>query len=146
MNIKDVMEHPVQSCGPDTNLQVIGKMMSEHDCGAVLVVDGSNRPIGIVTDRDIVMVAALKRKRLWDIPCSEATHNREVYTCKIDDDPFTVLKNMEQHRVRRMPVVNKNDELQGIITIDDLVHLAQERDDKLFHQTIDTLKAVSKHH
>ena len=146
MKVKDVMEHPVQSCGPNANLQVIGKMMSDHDCGAILVVDGSNQPIGIVTDRDIVMVAALTRKRLWDIQSSEATHNREVYTCNIDDEPLTALKYMEQHKVRRMPVVDENNKLQGIITIDDLVHLAQERDELLFHQTINTLKAVSKHH
>ncbi len=146
MKIKDIMKQPIYCCGPNTNLQVIGKMMCEHDCGAILIVDDDKQAIGIVTDRDIVTVASSTRLRLWDILCSAVINDQEVYTCDLDDELITALKKMEQHKIRRMPVVNNSGQAKGIITNDDLVHLAQERDASLFHQTIDTLRAVSKHH
>lgn len=121
MKIKDVMKADVHWCGPRTHLDAVAMMMWNGDCGSIVVVDDNGRPVGIVTDRDIAMGTTLQHRGVWDMPVSSVTRDRPVYTCGENDDIKTVLGVMVEHRVRRVPVVNQNGELRGIVSTADIV-------------------------
>ena len=60
MHVSEIMHSLAECCYPETNLDAVAKLMWDHDCGAIPVVDYSNKPIGIVTDRDIPMSSFFK--------------------------------------------------------------------------------------
>jgi CBS domain-containing protein len=93
------------------------------------------------------MGAALQHKPLWDISAMDVTNDRTVRTCRADADVATALQMMQSHKVRRLPVVNANGDLVGIVSIDDIVALAQKGGPELsFDDAMTTLKAVCVHH
>lgn len=151
MKLKDLMVKDVKSCAPHTTLEAAGQMMWDHDCGALPVLDDDGHPIGIVTDRDIAMSAVLNHKPLWDISAGDVTGGREVHTCHLNDDIQTALAVMQAHRIRRMPVVDRDGRLQGMLSIDDVIARSAQAKGKRppavsYEETISTLKAVCFHH
>ena len=146
MYVNEVMHTPAECCCPETNLEAVAKLMWDHDCGAIPVVDESNKPIGILTDRDIVMGSYLNHKPLWEICSKEVANKRPLFTCKSDDDIRNAMETMEREKVRRLPVVNNEGELQGILSVDDIVFFTKQGTDLSLDDTLGTLKAVSKHH
>lgn len=153
MNVNEIMVTEVASCSPRTSLQDIAMMMWDRDCGAIPVVDDNRWPVGIVTDRDIAMGAALQRRPLWDIRAEEVTNGREVFCCRPDDTTSDALSLMESHEVRRLPVVNESDELCGMVSMGDIVSFTRsgrarkgEREQISARESLDFLKHVSAHH
>ena len=67
MKVEDVMTKDVASCGPDDVLAVPARVMWEHDCGMVPVVDADKKVLGVLTDRDICMSALIEGKSLHDL-------------------------------------------------------------------------------
>jgi len=57
MNVRTLMSRHVQSCSPHDSLETAARLMWEHDIGSVVVVDGHERPVGMITDRDVCMAA-----------------------------------------------------------------------------------------
>jgi CBS domain-containing protein len=110
---------------PDTPLSEIAAIMEREDIGAVpLVVD--ERPVGVVTDRDIVVraIAAGKDPRgmpAWDVASAEPL------LVHADDDLSDALQLMARHRVRRLPVVDKNERLVGMLAQADIAFEAKEK-------------------
>ncbi len=121
MNVAEVMEKQVSTCSPQTDLETVAKTMWDGDCGAIPVVDEAGRPVGMVTDRDIAMGAALNHKPLWEMRTRDITNDREVFTCGARDDVHRALAIMKGKKVRRLPVVDAQGKLCGIISLDDLV-------------------------
>ncbi|MDE2089819.1 MAG: CBS domain-containing protein [Gammaproteobacteria bacterium] len=152
MKIKDVMVTNVKACGPDDKLESVAMVMWNNDCGSVPVVDIAGKAIGIVTDRDISMAAALNHKALWDMTPREIMNGRALHTCRTEDDIKSALKIMWAQKVRRLPVVDDIGQLQGILSVDDLVACAERgtrglrAPDLSYDDTITTLKAVCRHH
>lgn len=151
MNIKDLMVKKVTSCTPETNLEVAGQLMWDQDCGAIPVLDDDNHPIGILTDRDIAMSAVLNHKPLWDITAHDVTGNREIFTCHMDEDIKSALTTMQTHKIRRVPVVDSDGRLHGLLSIDDIIACSEQGKGEtqpqiLFEDTMNTLKAVCFHH
>jgi CBS domain-containing protein len=139
------------SCCPDTNLEAAGRMMWDHNCGAIPVLDNENHPIGVITDRDIAMSAVLNHKPLWDITARDVISNREVFLCEVDDDVQSVLATMRTHKIRRVPVVNGDGRLEGILSIDDIIACSEQKEGKKtpplsFEDAMSTLKAVCFQH
>ncbi len=151
MLIRDLMVKEVTSCCPDTNLEAAGRMMWDHNCGAIPVLDNEDHPIGVVTDRDIAMSAVLNHKPLWDITTRDVISSREIFTCNMDDDIQSALTTMQTHKIRRVPVVNGDGRLEGILSIDDIIACSEQKEGKTipplsFEDTMSTLKAVCFQH
>jgi CBS domain-containing protein len=151
MKLKTLMVKEVIACAPHTNLEEAGRLMWDHDCGAIPVLDDEGHPVGIVTDRDIAMSAVLNHKPLWDISAGEVIGSREVFTCHANDDIQAALAVMQSQHIRRMPVVDGDGRLLGLLSIDDIVARSAQPKGKrpppvTFEETITTLKAVSYHH
>ena len=129
------------------DLESVAKIMWNKDCGSVPVLDESHRLIGIITDRDIAMGCALNHKAEWEMKTRDVLSNRELFTCRSDDNVKDAMQRMSDHHIRRLPVVDGNGQLQGVLSIDDVVCLAQEDNPELsFRDTMNTLKQVCTHH
>jgi CBS domain-containing protein len=149
MKVKDIMTSPVQYCGPDTNLAAAAMKMWDSDCGVLPVVDSEGKVIGMITDRDICMAAATRHRDVAEFSVWETTAGN-VYACSPDDDVRDALKTMAEHRVRRLPVVNGDGLLLGILCMNDLILQAQESKGKKapdlpYERVMNALKVISAH-
>ena len=119
MNVSDLMTRPVQSCTVNDNLQRAAQIMWENDCGCVPVLDAESRVVGMLTDRDICMATYTQGKAPQHVLVSEAMA-REVYSCLPDDNLAEAEDIMRKRRVRRLPVVDLDGRLVGLISLNDL--------------------------
>lgn len=119
MNASELMTKAVQSCRAEDNLQRAVQLMWEHDCGVVPVVDGENRAIGMITDRDVAVAAYTQGRALWQIPVSTAMA-KQVHGVREDDDLEAIETLMRRARVRRVPVLDAAGKLKGILSLNDL--------------------------
>jgi CBS domain-containing protein len=122
MKVEDIMTRDVRSCAPEESLSSAAQIMWEVDCGAVPVVDTERRVIGIITDRDICMSSHLQGVPLGDASVNSAMA-RDIKCCGPQDSPATVQALMQQHKIRRVPVVDADRRLIGIITLADLAYI-----------------------
>jgi CBS domain-containing protein len=121
VKIEDLMTRDVRDCSADDSLATAAQIMWENDCGAVPVTDADGRVVGIITDRDLAMAAHLQGVALRASRVSSAMA-RDVKCCTPRDTPATVQAIMQQHRIRRVPVVDEHRRLLGIVTLGDLAY------------------------
>lgn len=121
MQAKDIMCSEIKSCGVDANLDTIASLMWNEDCGIVPIVSEDNRLEGVITDRDITMAATLKHRPLWEINASELLQGKTCHTCQTDDNIQDVLEQMGQYQLNRMPVVDAQNHVIGMLAIKDIV-------------------------
>lgn len=140
MKTKEVMTPKVQTCMPETSLATAAMMMWESDCGVLPVVNVSAEVVGMITDRDICMGAASKRRDPATIAVSEVISG-ETYTCQADDDVRDALMTMKEKRVRRLPVMDSEGNLKGILSMNDVVLRARENGKKLDLSYGDVIRA-----
>jgi signal-transduction protein with cAMP-binding, CBS, and nucleotidyltransferase domain len=113
------MTTAVKSCGVRGNLQSAAQIMWENDCGVVPGVDDDGRVVGMITDRDICMAAYTHGQPLWQLLVSQAMANR-VYGVHEHDTLETAESLMQRVRVRRVPVIDADGRLKGILSMNDL--------------------------
>jgi CBS domain-containing protein len=116
---RDVMTANPACCTPDTTLDQVAKMMVQNDCGEIPIIDLNDRPVGVVTDRDIVcrVVAGGKNPMAHT---AESCMSQPVVTVSADDPVERVVSTMEKHQIRRVPVVDERGCCAGIIAQADL--------------------------
>jgi CBS domain-containing protein len=142
------MTSPAQWCSPDDTLESAAELMWAHDCGClpVCISNGSVEPIGVVTDRDICMCALFNDKQLSKLSVAEAMA-KSVLACRTGDSLDEAEKIMRDSHVRRLPVVDQNRALIGMISLADLAREAN-REQRLAQREItdadvcDTLAAI----
>ena len=117
MKIKDVMTADVVVAGPDQTIADAARMMARCDAGA-LPVGEDDRLVGMITDRDIALRAVAKDLPP-DTPVRECM-SKEVLYCFQDEDVEHVAENMGEQKVRRLPVLDREKRLVGIVSIGDL--------------------------
>jgi CBS domain-containing protein len=141
MKVRDVMTPTVQTCMPETSLATAAIMMWESDCGVLPVVNVSGNVVGMITDRDICMGAATKQRDPSTIAVSEVISGK-AYGCEPDDDVRQALETMKEKRVRRLPVIDAEGKLQGILSMNDAVLRAKENGTKKQELSyVDVIKA-----
>jgi CBS domain-containing protein len=116
---RDVMTRDPACCSPTATLDEVAKLMIENDCGEIPIIDRSEKPIGVVTDRDIVCRAVAEGKN----PAAhtvESVMTRPVVTVRADAPIDDVVATMERHHIRRVPVVDDGGCCTGIIAQADL--------------------------
>jgi CBS domain-containing protein len=118
-NAGSCMSRNVGSCRPDSGSDEAASTMWASDSSCLPVVDEQDRVVGIVTDRDICMAAFTLGKLLPAIRVRECM-SRKVFTCADTDSIETVLRSMIESAVRRLPVVDPEGRLLGVVSRDDL--------------------------
>ncbi len=119
MVIADLMSRNVATCKEDDRLDAAARLMWELDIGCVPVVDAQQHVIGMLTDRDVCMATYTQGKGPQHIPVREAMA-REVYACLPDDSVAEAEDIMRKRRVRRLPVVDLDGRLVGLISLNDV--------------------------
>jgi CBS domain-containing protein len=149
MKVQDAMNENVRFCQPDTNLAEATAMMWEYDCGALPVVAEAKGTVGVITDRDIAIAVGTKDMPAWAIPVSDAM-SKELYSVSPDDDIHTALKLMRKDKVRRLPVINTEGGLEGILCLNDIALHAEHPNGKTtpelsYEDVVSTFKAICEH-
>jgi len=124
MKVRDVMSKDVQVARPGDTLQDVAARMASGDFGFMPVADG-DRLIGTITDRDIA-VRAVAGGAACTSPVVEYI-SRDPHTAYADDDLKTVLDGMGSRQIRRMPVLDKDERLVGVVSLGDLSTRVKER-------------------
>jgi CBS domain-containing protein len=128
MRIEQLMTKAPKSCHPSNTLGEAAQMMWDHDCGCLPVTagDGSQRVIGMITDRDICMAAHFGGKPLMAIRVGDAMA-KDVWACNPGDAPCEAEAIMREARVRRLPVVDEANQLLGLLSLADLAREAERQ-------------------
>jgi CBS domain-containing protein len=135
MICRDIMTGSVKTATREMTLRDVAAMMREGDVGSVPVIDGG-KLVGIVTDRDIVVRAVAEGKDP-ETAVSDAMTS-EIFSVKPDDFAFEAIRLMGDKQVRRVPVVNEDGSLAGIIAMADI---ALEMEDE--REIAETLEEIS---
>ena len=126
MLVRNFCSRDVVTVEPGASLREAALLMRNRHVGSLIVVDtsrGGPRPVGVITDRDIVVaVVAVPGARPEGIRVGDVL-TREPVLVHEDDGVFAAVQTMRQHGVRRLPVVAADGTLCGIITSDDVVKL-----------------------
>jgi CBS domain-containing protein len=124
MKVRDVMSKDVQVARPGDTLQDVASRMASGDFGFMPVADG-DRLIGTITDRDIA-IRAVAGGAACTSPVVEYI-SRDAQTAYADDDLKTVLEAMGGKQIRRMPVLDKDERLVGVVSLGDLSTRVKEK-------------------
>jgi CBS domain-containing protein len=135
MRVSEAMSRDVRVANPGQTIRDVAKIMAEIDAGAMPVGE-NDRLVGMITDRDIAIRAVALGKGP-DTPVREVMSQEVKYVFE-DEDLEHVAENMSDIQVRRLPVVNREKRLVGIVSLGDI---AQKEDKKTAGETV---RGVSK--
>ncbi len=128
MFVGEICNRQVVICGRDDSIQNAAELMRDNHVGDVIVVEhkeGKHFPIGILTDRDIVIEVLAEGVNLNDITVNDVMSS-ELISVKEDDYIIETIEQMRDRGIRRVPVVNQEGSLEGILAVDDTIELVAE--------------------
>ena len=148
MKVKDVMTPDAKAIWITESLANAAKEMWENDCGVLPIVKDGRKVVGIITDRDICMAAAVRDRNPSNISVEEVM-NGPIYAAEPDEEIEHALQTMREHKIRRLPVLNLEGELEGIVSMNDIVLKAKTRNGKKspidFADVVKTYQAICEH-
>ena len=128
MKIEKLMVKRVLSCFPEDDLRAPARAMWEGDCGCIPVLDSWSRVIGMITDRDICMACYTQGKRPEDIRVQDVM-SKNVVSCKATDSIEQAEEEMRRNKLRRLPVLDSEKHLIGLLSLNDIARNAKARQD-----------------
>lgn len=138
MKVKKAMHQGVVWVSPDTPVTEVARKMRESDVGAIPVGE-NDRLIGMITDRDIVCRAVADEKNVAKLTARDVMTPGISY-CEADADIEDALETMEKKKIRRLPVIDENRRMVGMLSLGDVSHAVSG------DLTAEVVKAVSAHH
>ena len=118
MQVKDIMSKNVKVAESGTPLDEIARMMHERDCGCILIAK-DDRLVGVITDRDLV-IRCMSESHYPNNIKAEQIMSKKILYCRDTDEIADTALNMTRSKVRRLPVLDENKRLVGIISLGDL--------------------------
>ncbi len=150
MKVRDLMQREVASCTPGTDLATAAMIMWNKDCGVVPVVSpGTRKVVGVVTDRDVCMAVATTGKAPNQRTVDEVM-SRTPFTLRAEESVMDAMLLMEREHLRRLPVVDANGSLTGILSVNDLIMATRSGWSRTKphlnpHDVMRTLRGISTH-
>jgi CBS domain-containing protein len=149
MKIQDLMTRQVETCDPATNLTTAAMIMWRKDCGIVPVVDRRGVLLGVLTDRDICFACATRHVPPESLTAADVM-TRSIFSVRPEDDVLTALETMRTQQVRRLPVLDAEDRLRGMLSINDLVlavdtSRARPRGGVLADEVLRAMQGIGRH-
>jgi CBS domain-containing protein len=141
MNVRDVMTTDPSCCVPDDTVIRAARMMKFMDTGVVPVVesDRSRKLVGIVTDRDLCLAIVAEGQDPKSMHVQRCM-TTAVVTCEPDESVETALALMRENQIRRLPVVDRQGYVEGIVSMADIVRMGEVHPDDM----LETLKEISE--
>lgn len=143
MVVKEVMTQDVATCNSHDDLASVAKLMEQYNCGFVPVIDSRGAVAGVLTDRDVCLTVADLHRPPAKIEVKDAM-SAPVFSCLPDDNLKSVLGTMATHHVRRLPVIDKQGHLKGVLSIDDIIAAPHRRGAPTAEQVVDALKHIAE--
>jgi CBS domain-containing protein len=140
MKVSEVMTSDVATVRPDQPVQEAASFMLNADAGSIPVTEG-DRLIGMITDRDIA-VRGIAKGYGPDTPVRELMTN-DIVCARIDDEVEEVANKMSEAQVRRLPVIDEQEKLCGIVSLGDL---ARETDNDTAEQALEGVSQLGGQH
>jgi CBS domain-containing protein len=140
MKVSEVMTRDVQTIRPDQPVQQAANFMLSADAGSIPVTEG-DRLIGMITDRDIA-VRGVAKGHGPDTPVRELMTN-DIVSVRIDDDCEEAASRMSEAQVRRLPVIDEQERLCGIVSLGDL---SRETDEETAGQALEGISQPGGQH
>ena len=128
MKVKEAMTPNAKAIWLTESLSDAAKLMWENDCGVLPIIKDGRKVVGLITDRDICMASAMRDRNPSGISVEEVMTGK-VFAVKPDDNVDQALEVMQQHQIRRLPVLNPEGELEGMLSMNDIVLHAKPRDE-----------------
>lgn len=119
LRVRSIMSEPVQTCSPEDSLHRAAQVLWDNDCGSLPVVNSEGHVEGVLTDRDICMAAYTKGLPLADMRVQDVM-SRPAHCCRADDTVERAIALMAEAEVRRIPVVEEDQRLVGIVSLADV--------------------------
>ena len=139
MKVKDAMHKGVDWVNPDTPIVEIAKLMRAHDIGAIPIGENDHL-VGMVTDRDIVCKGLAEDGFDPTTSTARDVMTSGIHCCREDDDLSKAVRHMESLKVRRLPVINKNKRMVGMLALGDVGSAAGGE------LVVEVVRGVSAHH
>lgn len=147
MKVREVMTPDAKAIWITESLADAAKEMWENDCG-VLPIIKDRKVVGMITDRDVCMASAVRNRNPSAISVEEVM-NATVYAAEAEEDVEQALQTMREHKIRRLPVLNLAGELEGIVSMNDIVLKAKARNGKKplidYADVVKTYQAICEH-
>ena len=142
MKVKEIMTPNAKAIWLTESLADAAQLMWENDCGALPIIKDGRKVVGVITDRDICMAAAMRDSNPSHVSVEEVMTGL-VYSINPEDEIEQALKTMQEHRIRRLPVVNAEGELEGILSMNDVVIHAKRKGDSIaYRDVVKTYQAI----
>lgn len=126
MQLAKLISHPPVTLGPDASIIEAAQAMREKHVGAIVAIDAERRPLGVLTDRDIVVsVIAQDASDLDRLTVRDVCTGAPIVAVE-GEDLDAVMMRMRRHGVRRMPVVDRYGRLTGLLSLDDALSAVAE--------------------
>jgi len=138
MRTEEAMHPGVRWIGPETDLRTIARIMKEEDVGA-LPVGENDRLIGMVTDRDVTVRALANGNDIESLTARDVM-TKDIIYCRTTESVEDAIHLMEAKRIRRLPVINEDKRMVGMLSLGDISHCSSQE------LTGELVKAVSAHH
>lgn len=142
MLVRELVRSPALTCNSQDSLQKAARLMWENDCGVLPVLDREGRVGAMITDRDICMAAYTQGRPLDELRVA-ACMSRQLVSCMPGDDIGIAVGKMSQHQVRRLPVLDADGRLVGIVSMNDLARRALD-DAGLGRTVLQALAAICR--
>jgi len=120
MEVAAIMSKKVVMVGPEDTVEKACRLMDDEDVGCVLVLDAGRKPIGLLTDRDVVTRGVAKGRRLSELAVQEIM-TRNPFAVKPTEPVMLAAKRMAGLLVRRLPVVDDEGRAVGVVSVDDFL-------------------------
>jgi CBS domain-containing protein len=146
MKVNEVMNPDPKAIWITESLADAAKSMWENDCGILPIIKDGRKVVGMITDRDICMGTAIRDVNPSRISVEEVMTGK-VFSATPEDDLEQALQTMKEHRIRRLPIVNADGELAGILSMNDIVLKAKEKGKEQINyaDVVDTYRAICEH-
>lgn len=149
MKVKEVMTPNAKAIWLTESLADAAQLMWENDCGVLPIIKDGRKVIGMITDRDICMAVAMRDWNPSGVSVEEVMSG-QVYSVNTEDDIDQALQVMQEHKIRRLPVINAEGELEGILSMNDVVLHANSAGDTAsdriaYDEVIKTFQAICEH-
>lgn len=145
MKVKEIMTPNAKAIWLTESLADAAQLMWENDCGVLPIIKDGRKVIGMITDRDICMAAAMRDINPSHVSVEEVMTGL-VYSVNPEDEIDQALEAMQEHKIRRLPVVNAEGELEGILSMNDVVLNARAKGNSIaYGDVVRTYQAIFQH-
>lgn len=145
MKVRDLMRSHPSVAFVGQSLHKVGSIMAQVGCGVLPVLGEGDVVVGVITDRDLCLALASRDVRPSEALVQEAM-SAPVHTCGPDQEIEQALATMRQNRVRRLPVVDAEGQLKGLLSFDDAALEAHESgpEGPLYAEIARTLQSINR--